>query len=194
MTNAGLFDMDGSLAAYPEQLLKDLARLRAPEEPELTDVWEAEKRFPHIKERMRLIKAQPNWWFNLPPIENGLRVFREAERIGFQNHILTKGPKAHSAAWTEKHMWCAHHLGGVPVTVTSDKSLVYGKFLYDDFPDYAVSWLQHRPNGLVIMPVNPWNADFTHPRCLKWDGTNWDQVTRALKLVFDRKHGEPLKL
>ncbi len=196
MTNAGLFDMDGSLADYVGQLLRDLELLRSPEEPALTDVWTAENRHPYIKARMRLIKAQPGWWLNLPPIQNGLRVFYEAEKIGYKNHILTKGPKAkvHSPAWTEKHQWCSQHLGDVPVTVTSDKSLFYGKFLYDDFPDYAESWLKHRPRGLVIMPANSWNTSFSHPRCVKWDGNNWDEVVRAMKIAFERKHGEPLKL
>lgn len=195
VTNAGLFDMDGSLADYVGQLLKDLEELRSPEEPELHDVWKAEERHKHIKKRMKLIKAQPGWWLDLPPIENGLRVFREAARIGFVNHILTKGPKAHSPAWTEKHQWCALHLGeDVPVTVTSDKSLFYGKFLYDDFPDYAAKWLLHRPRGLVIMPENPWNTHFKHPQCVKWNGTNWDEVVRALNIAFNRKHGEDLKL
>jgi 5'-nucleotidase len=196
MTNTGLFDMDGSLAGYSEQLLADLRLLRAPEEPELgDDLWAAEERLPHIKARMKLIKAIPGWWRNLPPIPNGMRVFHESRRVGFINHVLTKGPHKHSLAWAEKHEWCHHHLGDdTPVTVTEDKSLVYGKFLYDDFPDYATYWLEHRPNGLVIMPATLWNKDYTHPQCLKWDGTNWDQVVHALETVFKRKHGEPLNL
>lgn len=196
MTNAGLFDMDGSLADYTGRLVADLEMMRSPQEPEITaaNLWTAENAHKWLKVRIRLIKAQPNWWLNLPPIEAGLRVFRESEKIGYNNHILTKGPKKHPDAWSEKHKWCARHLGSVPVTVTSDKSLFYGKFLYDDFPDYADAWLKHRPRGLVIMPVTEYNVEYQHPQVVKWDGTNWDEVVHALTAAFNRKHGEPLLL
>lgn len=196
MTNAGLFDMDGSLADYTGRLVADLEEMRSPGELIVTaaNLWTAEQSHKWLKARMRSIKAQPDWWYNLEPIENGMRVFRKAAEIGYHNHILTKGPKKHPEAWAEKHRWCARYLDSVPVTVTSDKSLVYGKFLYDDFPDYAEAWLKHRPRGLVIMPVTEYNADYSHPQCVKWDGTNWDEVVYALTAAYTRKHGEPLKL
>jgi len=39
------------------------------------------------------------------------------------------------------------------------KSLVYGKVLVDDWPDYYLPWLGVRPRGLVTVPAHPWNAD-----------------------------------
>ena len=36
--------------------------------------------------------------------------------------------------------WCQHHLPGVPVTITMDKGLVYGKVLVDDYPPYVERW------------------------------------------------------
>ena len=193
----GLFDLDGSLADYDAQLLKDLNLLKAPEEPLLVDLWNEDKK-PHIAARMNLIKSQPDWWFNLSPIPDGIKVFEAAHDIGFDNHILTKGPKSHPNAWTEKFRWCMRHLsptiGEMPVTITSDKKLVYGKFLYDDWPAYCKRWLKHRKRGLVIMPDRPYNRDFKHPQALRWTGENFDEVVHALRVCLARKDGEPLIL
>lgn len=187
-----LFDMDGSLADHDGRLIADLRKLQAPGERPVRDLWTAEK-LPHIGQRMRLIKSQPGWWFNLRPIANGMRVFNEARRIGFSCHILTKGPRRISIAWKEKVEWCQHHLGDdVPVHVTSAKGLVYGKLLYDDFPPYCLDWLKNRPRGLVIMPVRPYNKDFHHPQVVKWTGRNWRTVVRALELCYERAEREPL--
>jgi 5'-nucleotidase len=189
----GLFDMDGSLADFDGAMRRDLERLRAPEEPPLpADLWIDDER-SHLRERMRLIKGRPGWWRDLPPVEPGFVVYRAARDLGFNNQILTKGPKLYAAAWAEKLEWCQRHLGDeIDVHVVSDKRIVYGKFLYDDYPDYMLRWLRHRPRGLGIMPVTPSNRDFRHPNVLRWDGTNLDAVTRALAFVKNRQPGEPL--
>lgn len=192
--NIGLFDMDGSLADYERQLVEDLEKLRAPEEPPIGNVWEAENKLPHLRARMNLIKAQPGWWFNLPEIGAGMQILREAMRIGFDCHILTKGPKKHPYAWAEKVQWVQHHIGDLQIHVTSDKGLVYGKFLYDDFPEYILRWLEHRPRGLAIMPVTAYNKHLVHPQIIQWNGENLEEVVKALELVKNRNSGEPLNL
>ncbi len=194
LENIGLFDMDGSLVDYAGQLRKDLLALQSPSEGPLSDIWAAEK-LAHISARMRLIKSLPGWWRNLPTIESGMQIFNLARSLGFTNHILTKGPKYHANAWQEKVEWCRANVGiQTPVHITEDKSLVYGKFLYDDFPDYCTDWLEHRPRGLVIMPVTDWNKDFSHPQVLKWDGSNLDQVRQALETCLSRVPHEPMAM
>lgn len=191
-----LFDMDGSLADYEGALVRDMEAIRSPDEPVVTreSLWELEKS-EHIRARLRLIKRQPGWWLNLEPIAAGLQILELCQRLGFDIHVLTKGPKRHSNAWTEKVQWCQQHIGpNVDVHVTSDKGLVYGKLLYDDFPDYMIRWLEHRPRGLGIMPVTPHNRGFTHPNVVKWDGSNVDEVTRAVLAAKNRKPGEDLVL
>lgn len=191
--NIGLFDMDGSLADYEGRLLRDLEILRSPEEPVHENVHDESQ--PHIVARTRLIKSQPGWWLDLPTIEIGLEVYRMALELGFNCQILTKGPKRYPDAWKEKVQWCQKHIGmGVDVHVVSDKQLVYGKFLYDDFPDYMLRWLHYRPRGLGIMPVNKHNADFQHPQVLKYDGANLVEVMTALNTVKGRAPGSPLTL
>src|SRR5438552_2262998 len=132
----GLFDLDGSLADYEGGLRRYLNTLHGPMEPDLpADLWEAEK-MAHIAERMNLIKALPGFWRGLEPIGQGFMVVQFARQIGYELHVLTKGPRAHPTAWAEKLEWCQQYLPDVQVHITMDKGLVYGSFLYDDFPYY----------------------------------------------------------
>lgn len=183
----GLFDLDGSLANYDEGLRYWLSLMRSPNEEKIGDnLWEIEKHY-YIKMRMLIIKSMPGFWLNLKKIDDGFKVFDLSKKIGFDNHILTKGPKKHPTAWQEKVQWCQKYLGEeVDIHITSDKGMVYGKFLYDDYPDYMLKWLKNRPRGLGIMPVNNSNKDFSHPRVIKYDGNNLDEVEKALVVVYNR--------
>jgi 5'-nucleotidase len=192
MPAIGLFDLDGSLADHDASLLRDLRSVAGTDEPPIDDIWCLDK-IPFMKARIDLIRSQPGWWFNLKPIVEGLMVFHAAEKIGFCNHILTKGPKTKPLAWKEKVEWCHKHLGeDHPVHITMDKGMVYGKFLYDDYPEYMLRWLKYRPRGLGIMPVRPNNKDFQHPNVLMYNG-NLGEVIVALEQCYRRKSGDPLK-
>ena len=187
--NIGLFDMDGSVANYEGQLRNDICKLVGEADLKRFDelgMWQADELEP-FKSLIRLIKKQPCWWRSLPVLRNGMLIYKLSESIGFKNHILTKGPKRFPRAWKEKVEWCQEHFGElVDIHISSNKAIVYGKFLYDDFPDYMDRWLNARPRGLGIMPVNQTNKDFSHPRCIKWDGYNYDEVKTALENCFHR--------
>lgn len=188
--------MDGSLADFENGLRAVLAKIASPCEPTLPDsLWEAEK-MPHIKERMRLVKDMPGWWLGLDRIEMGFEVLSMARQAGFEVQILTKGPSSHSIAWREKIEWCQRQpeLEDAAVHIVSDKGLVFGNLLYDDYPVYMERWLSNRPRGLGIMPLTPWNREFTHPNVVKWDGSNRDEVRRALEIAASRLPNEPLML
>jgi hypothetical protein len=195
--NIGLFDLDGSLADYEGQLGKDLSTLLGEEDLKRfheLGMWKADEQEP-FKALIRLLKKQPCWWRNLPELRDGIAIFDLAEEIGFKNHILTKGPKHYPRAWKEKVEWCQEHLGElIDIHITSDKSMVYGKFLYDDYPDYMERWLKRRPRGLGIMPVNDFNKDFSHPQVIKWDGTNYNEVKEALEKCYIRDNCGKSKL
>jgi len=133
--NLALFDMDGSLADFAGQLKEDMIKLASPEEviKHQVDVWDCPK-LAHLEERERLIKSSLGWWRNLPVLEDGMKIFKLAAEIGFHNQVLTKGPVRYSSAWKEKLEWCFDNLNCQDVTITHDKSNVYGKVLYDDYP------------------------------------------------------------
>jgi len=103
-----------------------------------------------------------------------------------------KGPRSKPLAWKEKLDWSVEHLGDLIVTITLDKASVYGKFLYDDFPEYCYRWLKHRPRGLVIMPVEKFTNEHEHPQILQRDGTNFDQVKAALAACRNRQPHEAM--
>lgn len=193
--NIGLFDMDGSLADYEQKLKDDLFLTMSPDEiknDSNKNIWDLDELY-YYKQRIRTIKSQPNWWLNLPIMVNGFAILNMAREIGFDIHILTKGPKWYPTAWKEKIEWCQNYLGkDIDVHITSDKGLVYGKFLYDDYPEYMLKWLAYRPRGLGIMPVNNNNKDFEHPQVIKWDGSNecFHKIKEALVECFNRKVGK----
>jgi 5'-nucleotidase len=194
-----LFDLDGSLADYDLAMRRDLRPLGASGELAITadtNLHELEDQFPHIKARMNLIKAKPGWWLTLPRIEMGFVIVNLAREMGYRLNVLTKAPLNHTKAWTEKVEWCK----GQPELVTADihltmnKGLVYGTFLYDDYPVYMDLWLANRPRGLGIMLATPENAGYKHPNVIQWDGTNLEAVTRAMQAAYDRAPRESLVL
>jgi hypothetical protein len=192
--NIALFDLDGSLANYDKALLAALPALAAPGDPLLTHARQAE-RIPYIKARIDLITRQPNWWLDLEPIPLGFQILQLCKEIGFQIHVLTQGPKNKPLAWKEKVEWCQKHLGtDIDIHITRNKGMVYGKILYDDYPNYMSKWLAHRPRGLGIMPVTEDNHNFKHEQVILWDGTNLDEVAERLHAAYRRQPGEKLAL
>lgn len=179
-----LVDMDGTLADYSGAMTRDLTILASPcciwglESPPV-DPGDLDK-IPHMKARMDLIKNQPDWWFNLARLEGGFKIVDMLKREGYKIHVLTKGPKRNVSAWTEKVRWVQKHLPNTNITITHDKGLVYGRVLVDDWPSYIEAWLKFRPRGLVIMPDQPWNKDFSHPQVIRFDGNNYLEVYSKL--------------
>jgi FMN phosphatase YigB (HAD superfamily) len=163
-----LFDLDGTLADYDAAMRRDMRLLQAPSEPE----WERQLDDDpeYLRERVNLIRRQPGWWENLEKYPPGFEILSEVRALGFQCHVLTKGPATAQSSWTEKLRWCQKHVPDLLVTVTQDKGLVYGKVLVDDWPGYVSRWLEWRPRGLVIMPAHPWNEAFEHPNVLRYTG------------------------
>jgi hypothetical protein len=179
-----LFDMDGTLCDFENAMLRDLQSLASPDDSPVRDFHNGE---PHIEARMKMIKEQAGWWERLPPIFQNINVLLEAQRMGYEIHICTKGPRNTTTAWSEKKRWCDDWLKDVEhsVHITEDKGLIYGKMLMDDWPPYVERWLEWRPRGLVIMPTYGYNKDFKHPNVIHYDGTNLDEVVEAMRKRYE---------
>ncbi len=182
-----LFDLDGTLADWDGHMRDHLTRLLSPGETLPEQIHD--EKLPWLKARMDVIKRQTGWWKNLPVFQLGWNVLNMARSIGFDISILTKGPYNTTSAWTEKVEWCRERLPHVKVTITEDKSMVYGRVLVDDWPEYVEPWLRVRPRGIVIMPAQPWNRKFRHERAVRYDGTNGPEVELALGQAFNREAG-----
>ncbi len=191
-----LVDLDGTVADYDGAMERDLTPLRSPEETGPVIVRGKANWPDYFRARVDLVRNRAGWWKNLGRLEDGFRVVDMMRRIGFEIHVLTKGPKKSPNAWTEKVCWCQKNMPGDLVTISSDKSMVYGRVLMDDWPPYVVDWLKARPRGLVIMPDRIWNQEhegerFEHPRVVRYFGNNDDEVFSALKKAYERQGGEP---
>lgn len=189
----GLIDMDNTLFAYEAQIRKDLMALMSPGEKIVEDFHDEST--PYIKARMNLIKTQPGWWRNLPKYQPGWDIYKAAKELGFKIQIFTKGPWSRPYAWAEK-LECIHNHFGTDVSIdinSEGKAGRYGRFLVDDYPQYASEWLEFRPRGLVIMPIHNYNKDFHHPNVVKYDGTNIYEIVHILTAVKNRKSGQHWK-
>lgn len=178
-----LFDMDGTLCDYNKGLIESLEKLRSPMEPPVTKP--PSKSSPeYLRVRSDLIRSDEEWYINLPEFKLGFDIWDLAEEFGYTRMILTQGPKRNPFAWSGKKMWIDKHLGrDVDITITRDKSLVYGKIFVDDYPGYINRWLTWRKRGLVIMPASRVNADFEHPQVVRYDGSNLDEVKMRMAAV-----------
>lgn len=164
-----LCDMDCTVANYEKALIRDLNIIKSPFETEITvaNLWELEK-LPHMKARMDLIKTQPDWWFNLEPIYENIEIVRYAQELGFEIHILSKGPRHKPIAWAEKVRWIDKNMPDIHyINLVTDKSCYYGRVLFDDYSDYMRDWLVWRPRGLGIMPPSLNNETFEHAQVVK---------------------------
>ena len=178
-----LFDLDDTLADYNGQLLKDLQSLASEYEP--TPMLYSG--LPYLEARRHVITSQVGWWLKLEKFLLGWDVLEVAKEIGYEIAVLTKGPSRKFAAWAEKVEWCNNYLADYidGVTVTHDKGLVYGALLVDDWPEYVERWLEHRPRGLVIMPAHDYNAGFSHPNVVRYDGSNIVEVKARMLAKFE---------
>ena len=191
MNRIALIDLDGTLADYDAAMLRDLNAIRSPGEPVETIPHRSDE--PYMKARAKMIRSQPGWWFNLEPIKTGFDVVELLKKYKFDLHVLTKAPHSVDAAWTEKVLWCRKHLPETDITITQKKGLVYGKVLVDDWVPYITEWLEHRPRGLVIMPVQRWNVGFTHPQVVRYDGTNITEVEARLAALIEKEEYDAKK-
>jgi len=187
--NIALFDMDGTICDYVGSMLLELEKLRGPREP-FVDPFHIrdDDRYKHLWNRMDLIKADENWWANLPKLQLGLDVMEEAKRLGYFCEILTQAPRKNPAALAGKLKWILANMDeNTDFTLTRNKSRHYGRVLVDDFPGYVEPWLDQRPRGLAIMPSNDYNLEFAHPQVIRYDGSNIEEVKDGLEKVLVKK-------
>lgn len=165
-----LIDMDSSLVDYEGRLRERLLEIMSPMEAAWFEENEAallNNPPGWLKARERLIKHQPGFWFDLPVIPFGIELYQLFGELGYKRVILTKGPHKNPTAWAEKTRWCEQHVPDAGITITHDKGLVYGRVLYDDWPEYILRWLEWRPRGKVLMLDAPYNRHFQHPSVLR---------------------------
>lgn len=182
-----LFDMDGTLFDLDSRMKEELDKMRSPNEPEIVNPFEDQ---PWLENRRRAIKRVAGFWRSLPKWKPGWDVLEIAKEIGFDIHILTKGPssKGMGVAWMEKMECIRDHFGkDVTLHVSEDKSVTYGRVLVDDFVNYVEGWLHWRCRGLAIMPAHTHNEEIQHPNVIRYDGSNLKEVRSALQAAYDRE-------
>jgi 5'(3')-deoxyribonucleotidase len=191
----GLIDLDGTVADYDAALTEAQEAIRSPDEPPYRDRYSGGSEPPYVEARRKMIQRQPGFWRNLKRLALGFDVVEELRRLEFQLHVLTKGPQSNGPAWGEKLEWAREHLEDATVTVTGDKSIVYGRVLVDDYSPYFTAWLRNRPRGVVVCVAHPWNEQYAvggaawRPDVLRYDGANREEMRALLRGARDREAG-----
>jgi len=187
-----LFDMDGTLCDYTGRMLEDLERVRSPEEERIGEIPHPAP--PWLERRMEVIRSVPGWWRGLPRLEDGFAIFDMVVEIGFRPHIATKGPVRPSLAWDEKVVWCrenidaaGHSRSPIDITVTLDKSLLYGRVLVEDWVPYVKKWLAWRKRGLVVLLDRAYNRKFEHPQVVRYRAGEEGVVRERLVGAYERE-------
>lgn len=157
--NIALLDLDGTVCDWHNRLRRDVRDLLGHDEQKLPA--ETVTKIEH------LIRSQPGWYLSLEPLPIGFAIAGLLKEIGFTIMVATKASPKAKNAWSEKAAWCLRYFPDAEVTVTQNKTLMYGKILVDDYQKFAEPWLKHRPRGYVIMPDQLWNQGFEHPRVLR---------------------------
>jgi 5'(3')-deoxyribonucleotidase len=152
----GLFDLDGTMANFDKSMAHHLEALRSPTEDPAHDETAFED-VPHMKARRRLIKSLPGFWRNFEKLQQGFDILAIMDELKFSNYVLSKSPRKFPLAASEKIGWCVEHLPHMPVILSEEKALVYGKVLVDDWKPYVETWIKWRPRGLVISVAQRWN-------------------------------------
>jgi len=187
-----LIDLDGTVADYDSAMCEQMRAMQHPSEPLYGGRYVDGDEPAYVEHRRKLVQSTPGFWRNLKPLERGFDVVLKLREIGFSLHVLTKGPTSAPSAWSEKLEWSRRYMPDAAVTVTGEKSLVYGRVLVDDWPPYFEKWLAVRPRGLVVTVAQPWNAEYgasgkpRNSRVVHYDGSNLDEVEVRLRDQFER--------
>ena len=189
--NIALIDLDGTVCDHDGALERDLNLLRSPSEPLINiSKWRDKSKMPsHISSRTYMIRDRSCWWRDLPPIQQGMDLVGAMSEMGYRIVVLTQGPRRNPSAWKGKVKWIDKYFPPhTDIVITRDKGIVYGKVLFDDYPDYLEAWLEHRPRGLAIMNDFEYNRGFEHPNVLRYRGKeDLPRILEALEKQLKRK-------
>ena len=180
-----LIDMDGTLVDFFGVLEEDLRAMCAPTEEFVMPLFD--DKVAWLENRVKTIVNQTGWWTRVRKNKLGWDIFEVVQELGFRIEVLTKGPDDSPNAWTEKWQWCKDNIKCKHgVTVTEDKSLVFGDVLIDDYHVYVAKWLDRHEDGVAIMPDNCYHKPLVgYPNVVFYDGTNLNEVREKLIEVVE---------
>lgn len=179
-----LFDMDETLVNFQGPLREALLRMKGPNEDMPENLWDMPE---HWYARAQAVKRVPGFWRNLPRLQWGWDVLEICRDIGYDIHILTKGPTTGPRAWSEKVEWVHENIPDATLHITEDKRIAYGRVFVDDYWPFMELWLRHRPRGLGVVNY----PSHVHPNLISvHDGM--DAVRKKLQEAFDRAPKESI--
>lgn len=173
-------DLDNTLVNYLHHKASTLKRA-FPEDSlaSLLDMCVAPDDLPSKYQAVHAFASRaPGWWRGIPDLpgkDNILSAVASATEslTGESIHVLTKASMNKPLCWSEKVEWFNTNVRSEypesKITISTDKSLLRGDVLFDDWPGYYEPWLEANPCGTVFCPEWPWNNSSEDPRVIKYD-------------------------
>lgn len=177
-----LFDMDETLTNFRGPLKERLLKMQGPQEEFPADLWNMPD---HWYERAQAIKREPGFWRGLPKLQWGWDVLGICTEIGYDIHVLTKGPTTGTLAWHEKADWVHEYLPQAKFHITEDKRTIAGRVFVDDHWPFMELWLRDRPYGIGVINQSPFPFTAFRPNVISIQ-SGLDVVRQKLQEAFDR--------
>ncbi len=176
-----LIDQDGPLADETTHLFRVFSE-RFPEEAQRHSGkrthFELVNNFPpHLAEGIEEIRRSKGFYLGFPPIEEGLRAFREMLSLGHEVFICSAPLTSYTHCVQEKFEWVERHLGREFIKrliITKDKTAVRGDILIDDKPQISGHL---NPEWEHVIYDASYNQDVQEKRRVTW--ANWKEVLVA---------------
>ncbi len=173
-------DMDGVIADFEKGFLNKFKE-KYPEEKYIPldkrTTFYMEDQYPeNLRELIKSIYIEPNFFKTLPIILGSLEALTEIEKLGHNVIICTSPLSKYENCVLEKYQWIENNFGKEwikKIVLTKDKTIIKSDLLIDDRPEIKGI---HNPVWEHIIYEQPYNSKENSKRRLNWG--NWKSVLK----------------
>jgi 5'(3')-deoxyribonucleotidase len=164
-----LIDMDGVIADFLGHWCHVFnTRYQRNIQPTLIRTWRMDESVPDsTREACEDLIWEPGFFLHPRPIPGAIEAIERLHQAGHEIVFVTSCLAGH----TDKLTWLKRHFNfPIRVVFTSEKYLVKGDVLIDDYPVNLTQWQAEWPDGLALCFAAPYNEQWQGVRAHDWTG------------------------